>query len=204
MKYESNIFKIENLNELTANYVLFEIIGLNDTDDDFDNNIQYLIKSLSYCLKHPVTVVHKLEKPFLVVKDQKDILDKMPVEHFVMRNETVYFKKVAEPLRLDFVNYDAESKIIILRFLQFDIQTELNSDIASETNPESYSESFTDNLDTDEEILETEEDVLLTTDSETDLEEEYLDGAQLQLGQAGAAEGHTQCGRLSRPVQLGF
>lgn len=126
MKYESNIFKIENLNELTANYVLFEIIGLNDTDDDFDNNIQYLIKSLSYCLKHPVTVVHKLEKPFLVVKDQKDILDKMPVEHFVMRNETVYFKKVVEPLRLDFVNYDAESKIIILRFLQFDIQTELN------------------------------------------------------------------------------
>lgn len=126
MRYETNIFKIENLNELTANYVLFEIIGLYDNDEDYDNNIQYIIKSLSYALKHPVTALTKGVKPFLVIRDEHDIVSEMPTEYVVKRDEIVYFKKIAEPFKLDFVNYNEETKGVILRFLQFDIQTELN------------------------------------------------------------------------------
>jgi len=39
-EYETDIFRIENLHELSANYVLFEITGLHDSEDDYDNNIQ--------------------------------------------------------------------------------------------------------------------------------------------------------------------
>ncbi len=57
-KYETNIFSIENCNQLSADYFLFEIIGLKeqkkdeDIDDDRDINIQYIIKSLSYELSN--------------------------------------------------------------------------------------------------------------------------------------------------------
>ena len=47
-QYETNIFKIENCNLLSADYFLYEIIGLkeskadDDANDDFDINIQYI------------------------------------------------------------------------------------------------------------------------------------------------------------------
>jgi hypothetical protein len=126
MNYETNIFRIENLEKLTADYVLFEIIGLNGVDDDFDNNIQYIVKKLSYSLKHPVTTINKSGKPFLVVRNEREIIAKVPSEYLVKRDEIVYFQKVDEIFKLDFVNYTDATKPIILRFLQFDIQTEMN------------------------------------------------------------------------------
>jgi hypothetical protein len=124
--YETNIFPIENLDELTGTYSLFEIIGLNDLDEDFDSNIQYIIKSLSYSLKHPITVIFREKKPFLVVRDEKHIVLKVPNEYRVRQNDIVYFKQMHQSFNLDFKNYDASTRHIILRFLQFDIQTELN------------------------------------------------------------------------------
>lgn len=126
MKYETNIFKIENLEKLTANYVLFEIIGLSDSEDDLDINVQYIVKRLSYALKHPVTSVTKDGKLFLVVRDENSIISQVPTEYLVKQEEVVYFKKVDEHFKLDFLNYTDSTKGIILRFLQFDIQTELN------------------------------------------------------------------------------
>lgn len=126
MKYEINIFKIDNLDKLTANYILFEIVGLSDSDEDYDNNIQYIVKKLSYSLKHPVTTLTKDEKLFLVVRNEHAIVSKVPSEYLVKREEVVYLKKIDEQFRLDFVNYTESTKGIILRFLQFDIQTELN------------------------------------------------------------------------------
>lgn len=126
MRYETNIFRIENLNELTADYILYEIVGLNNSIDDYDTNIQYLIKNLSFFLKHPVSVIVKDEMPCLVIKDDTDIISKMPNEYLVKGSEIVYFKKIDAKFTLDFINYTAVTKPIIMRFLQFDIQTELN------------------------------------------------------------------------------
>lgn len=126
MTYETNIYKIENLHEFSSDYLLYEILGLNNMVDDYDINIQYLIKTLSYSLKHPVTFIVHDEKPCLVIKDDPVIISKVPAEFAVKGNEIVYFKKVDTKFTLDFVNYTDETKPIILRFLQFDIQTELN------------------------------------------------------------------------------
>lgn len=124
-EYETNIFRIENLHELSANYVLFEIAGLGDCDEDYDSNIQFIIKKLSYALKHPVTVIHKESIPFLVVRDEIEVIVKVPVELMVKRDKIVYFNKVGQSFPIDFVDYEP-FKAIVLRFLQFDIQTELN------------------------------------------------------------------------------
>jgi hypothetical protein len=124
--YETSVFRIENLKDLSANYVLFEIIGLHDSDEDYDNNIQYIVKKLSYALKHPATVINRDNKPFLVVRDETEVIAKVPTEFLVKRGEIVYLKKIPETFPIDFVNYDSFREIII-RFLQFDIQTELNN-----------------------------------------------------------------------------
>ncbi len=129
--YETNIFKIENCSQLSADYFLYEIIGLkeskanDDADDDFDINIQYIIKSLAYKLRHPVTVVTHEKKPFLVIRADEDITNKVPVEYLVKHGDVVYFKKTGNPIKLDFINYDEQTKKVIQRFLQFDSQSEL-------------------------------------------------------------------------------
>ena len=136
-QYETNIFKIENCNLLSADYFLYEIIGLkeskadDDANDDFDINIQYIIKSLAYKLRHPVTVVTKDKKPHLVIRADDDITNKVPDEYTVKHGDVVYFKKSGNPIRLDFVNYDEETKKVILRFLQFDSQSELTKSLAA-------------------------------------------------------------------------
>ncbi|MBS1532569.1 MAG: hypothetical protein JSU01_19855 [Bacteroidetes bacterium] len=124
-EYETDVFPIKNLHQLSANYVLFEIIGLRDVDDDYDNNIQFIIETLSYKLKHPVTVIHRQNKPFLVVRDEKQVIASIPSEFLVKRSEIVYFKQVNESFPIDFAKYHSV-KEIVLRFLQFDIQSNLN------------------------------------------------------------------------------
>lgn len=130
-RYETNIFKIENCSQLSADYFLYEIIGLkeskanDDADDDFDINIQYIIKSLAYTLRHPVTVVTQENKPYLVIRADEEIVNRVPVEYSVKHGDVVYFKKNDNPIKLDFTNYNEQTKKIILRFLQFDSQSEL-------------------------------------------------------------------------------
>lgn len=123
---ESNLFRIENLDDLSSSYVLFEIFGLKEMDEDYDTNVQYIIKSLSYSLKHPITVIFKEKKPFLVVRNEDDVLSRLPTEYSVKRGAVVDFKRCGQALDLDFENYTEETNGIILRFLQFDISTELN------------------------------------------------------------------------------
>lgn len=128
MKSEINLFQIENLKDLSSSYVLFEIVGLKEMDEDYDTNVQYIIKSLSYLLKQPVTVVFREKKPFLVIRNEQQVLTKLPLEYTIRRGGVVYFRRSGLPLNLDFEKYTEETKGIILRFLQFDISTELNKD----------------------------------------------------------------------------
>lgn len=99
---------------------------MNESDEEYDNNVQHIIKSLSYSLKHPVTVIHADSKAFLVIKDDSAILAKVPNEYSVKKDDCVYFKKDGAVFKLDFENYTEETKQIIIRFLQFDLQSEIN------------------------------------------------------------------------------
>ena len=78
-RYETNIFSIDNLKELSSDYFLFEIVGLTasseEGNDDFDINVQYIKKSLSYKLKHPVTIITRDKKPVLVIRAEEEIVN---------------------------------------------------------------------------------------------------------------------------------
>lgn len=124
-EYETDVFRIMNLRELSANYVLFEIVGLRNLDEDYDNNIQFIIETLSYKLRHPVTVIHRDNKPFLVVKDEQTVIASIPSEFLVKRSEIIYLNRINETFPIDFVNYHSVREIVI-RFLQFEIQSNLN------------------------------------------------------------------------------
>lgn len=126
MKYETSIFKIENVEKLSANYLLFEIVGLASNDDNYESNIQFIVKKLSYELRHPITYLNKGNKVFLVVKEDERVVSLVPDQFLVKHEEIVYFKRTEGSLKLDFSNYTDETKGIILRFLQFDIQSELS------------------------------------------------------------------------------
>lgn len=129
MTSESNIFPIENLSALSADYRLLEIIGLNSSGDDYDINIQYITKRLSYFLKHPVIVVHRGDLPFLVVKDDAEILQAIPNEGLEAKyGDYVYFKDTNQVKYVDFESQDESEKQIILRFLQFDLSGEIRRD----------------------------------------------------------------------------
>ena len=82
MRKETNVFPINNLGSLSANYRLFEIVGLRSTGDEYDANIQYITKKLSFSLRHPVIVIHRDGKPYLVVKDEAEAIGAIPSEGF--------------------------------------------------------------------------------------------------------------------------
>jgi hypothetical protein len=136
-KYETNIFPIENCNELLANYRLFEIVGLLETNVEYEQNIQHIIKKLSSLLSHPVTVISKLcgdkEKDFLVIKDDEVIAAQIPNSFQIKKGDEVYFRPTKDVLSLNFDKYDDANREICRRFLQFSINNsiKLKSDLWS-------------------------------------------------------------------------
>lgn len=124
---EVNIFPIENLGELSAEYRMLKIVGLQTEGDDYDSNIQYIIRKLSYTLRHPVTVVHRDKAPFLVIKDDPVIISALPGDGLEVKQHTfVVFEDSGNPVYLDFEAPDEVTKHIIMRFLQFDLSGEIS------------------------------------------------------------------------------
>lgn len=127
MVYETNIFRIENLKELSAKYRLLKIIGLNSNDTDYDTNVQHIIETLSYDLKHPVTVINRKDTPFLVIKDDIKTLEALPADGLQVRHgESALFEDTGESMFIDFESKDPAIKQIIIRFLQFDLYGEIS------------------------------------------------------------------------------
>ncbi|MBK9097499.1 MAG: hypothetical protein IPM14_05095 [bacterium] len=125
--YETNIFPILNLSELHTEYSLFEIIGINKELEEYDSNIQHIIKKLSYTLRHPVTVIKVDEQPHLVIKSDEEVAKKVPTEFGLIRNQ-VYFKPIGVPIKLNYLDHSSENKEICKRFLGFEIQSALYRD----------------------------------------------------------------------------
>ncbi|MDO1449553.1 hypothetical protein Q0590_24970 [Rhodocytophaga aerolata] len=129
-QYETNIFSILNVGKLSAHYRLFKIIGLSESSEEYDVNVQYIIKHLSYKLSHPVTVISDekvANQPtlYLVVKNEPNILKQIPTEFEVKKREIVFFKSTDQVFRLDFLHYDNFTREICRRFLQFELNSEI-------------------------------------------------------------------------------
>ncbi len=123
MKFISNIFKIENLSELSAQYRVFEIKGLKK-GKDYQENKQFIIKKFSHTLRHPVTIVEIENEPKLIVKNDNDILQKIGTEYDAGRLY-LHFYLTDRVFDINFQNPSEEVKKICLRFLQFDINGQL-------------------------------------------------------------------------------
>lgn len=123
MKYITNIYPIENLNEISAQYRLFKMKGLKGKKD-YQALKQNLIDKYSRMLKHPVTIVEINDEPNLVVKNDESILKRIYPEHDFGRI-TIYLELTDKTFDLDFVSPNPQVKQICLRFLQFDLNGEL-------------------------------------------------------------------------------
>lgn len=115
MKTETNIFRIANLSELSYNYRLFEIVGLNESTEEYEENIQRLIRKLSFKLHHPITSIMHEGKPHLVIKDDQVIARKIPKEMDLVR-KSVVLTPLDKTLYLDFENCNVQTSEICLRF----------------------------------------------------------------------------------------
>ncbi|MBX9784318.1 MAG: hypothetical protein K2X48_13590 [Chitinophagaceae bacterium] len=123
MKQITNIFKIENLSELSAQYRIFDIKGLTK-GKDYQENKQFLIKKFSNTLRHPVTIIEIGGEPKLIVKNDADILKKINPEYDGGRLYP-HFNLSDKIFDIDFANPSDDVKKICLRFLQFDLNGEL-------------------------------------------------------------------------------
>jgi uncharacterized protein (UPF0335 family) len=123
MKYITNIFKIDNLSDFSAQYRVFDIKGLKK-GKDYQENRQFLIKKFSNTLRHPVTIIEIDGEPKLIVKNDPLILSKIQTENEIGR---LYFHLYLSDKVFDinFENPNEEVKKICLRFLQFDLNGEL-------------------------------------------------------------------------------
>ncbi|MCL4552332.1 MAG: hypothetical protein M1305_02085, partial [Candidatus Marsarchaeota archaeon] len=119
----TNIYPILNLKNLSAEYKLYRVVGLNPQHDEYHQNCQHLRRKLSFGLQKPVTVIERDANPYLVVRaDAKE-----PPSPYPLVRATVNFEPVPGNFRLDFTVRSAENDEICLRFLQFMLQEPLRA-----------------------------------------------------------------------------
>ena len=115
---ETNVFLITNLRELKSRYRLYRIRGLSTDHDEYDPNVQTLIRKLSFSMRSPVTVILHNGEPHLVLHEEAP----EPVSPYPLVRATAYFDKTEEVLALDYENPTPETDAIRIRFLQFGIE----------------------------------------------------------------------------------
>jgi hypothetical protein len=121
---ETNIFRITNLAELSAEYRLYRVKGLSEGQEDYYRNLNSLVNRLSRQLRSPVTFLQRDGVPYLVISEDKRDVE---TEHPVI-GRTAYLEKGSEVLSVNFGNLDEQGISIALRFLQFSIQRSLRGD----------------------------------------------------------------------------
>lgn len=118
---ETNVFLIENLDQLSAEYRLYRIKGLRPEQDEYYQNRQILIRNLSRELRSPITVIQRNDETYLVVRN--DVID-VPKSYPLIRAK-VHFELASDVLQLDFTHMNLETNEIGVRFLQFTVQEAL-------------------------------------------------------------------------------
>lgn len=115
---ETDIFSVTNLPELASRYRLYRIRGLSFDQEEYDPNIQTLIRKLSFSMRSPVTVVQQSGEPHLVL--QEDAPE--PPSPYPLVRATAIFDKTDQVLTLDYENPPPEMETARVRFLQFAIE----------------------------------------------------------------------------------
>ena len=120
---DTNVFEITNLDMLKAQYKLYRIKGLTSELDEYERNLQILIKKLSYKLLSPVTVIKRNGNSYLALRNDAP---QLPDKYELIR-ATAVFEQTDETIELDFNNLSEETLTICQRFMQFAINGNLNN-----------------------------------------------------------------------------
>lgn len=120
---ETNVFPITNLAELTSDYRLWRVRGLQREQREYYQNSQILRRKLSFLLKRPVTIVMREDIPYLVAPAD---VGSVPSPLQLVRT-TVSFECSPDVIRLDYTRRSEENDAICLRFLDFMLQAPLHN-----------------------------------------------------------------------------
>lgn len=115
---ETNIFAIQNLDQLSANYRLYQIKGLRPDQGEYYQNRQHLTNSLSRQLRSPILTLQSGDETYLIVRED---VKNLPDRYDLVRRR-VQFEPASDILRLDFTLRTVENDEICIRFLQFALQ----------------------------------------------------------------------------------
>ena len=121
MDIETNIFPVSNIEELGYSYDTYRVRNLRRDQDEYFQNRDGLVRTLSFRLGAPVEAVERAGEPFLVIpSDARGVPDRVSL---VRTN--VYLEKVASGTQLDFTARNPENDAICLRIVQFMLQAPL-------------------------------------------------------------------------------
>ncbi len=115
---ETNVFPITNLRDLRSRYRLYRIRGLSADHEEYDPNIQTLIRKLSFALRSPVAAIQRDGAPHLALHE--DAPD--PPSPYPLIRATAVFERTDELLTLDYEHPTPETDALRARFLQFAIE----------------------------------------------------------------------------------
>ena len=120
---ETNVFPITNLRALSSTYRTYRVRGLRASDAEYFQNLQTLVRRLSYSLRSPVTTVQEGGDTLLVVRDDAP----EPKSPFQLVRGTAYLDRLPGTRTLDYTASTPATDPIRLRFIQFMLQAPLNS-----------------------------------------------------------------------------
>ena len=121
MDIETNIFPVLNPEELGFRYDTYRVRNLRRDQDEYFQNKEGLVRTLSFKLGAPVQAIERDGEPFLVI--QSDVAA-VPEKVSLVRT-VVYLDKVESDTQLDFAVRSPENDAICLRFVQFMLQAPL-------------------------------------------------------------------------------
>ena len=122
-RLETNVFPIINIPQLSSSYRQYRIRGLHSEQAEYHQNIQIISRRLSYATHTPVTVIEHEGEPNLVLRDDSP----EPPSPYKLVRRTVYFDRIPGIRQLDYAERNPENDEICLRFVNFIVQTPLNS-----------------------------------------------------------------------------
>ena len=118
---EPNIYEILNLQELSCKYWLYRIKGIPLGSEDFDKNVQILVRNLSFSTKSPCIHISDNDGGYIA---QPNGHKELPSSYSLVRTSVV-MEKQSDLYDLDFHQLNEENVELATRFLQFSVQSPL-------------------------------------------------------------------------------
>jgi hypothetical protein len=121
MPTEINCFKIHGLEQLEAEYRLYQLVGLRRDSTEFFANVHRIIDRLSRQMRAPVTTFERDGGTFLLAP--AGYAD--PPDHITLVGAVATIRRTDETVKLSFVGNSPEWDAVRMRFLQFGFQDPL-------------------------------------------------------------------------------